>query len=155
MRRNLRGRRRAEGYTEYAVILSLIMICSISTFLSAGSRTLRRVAGAKQLCAMQEDGRDCDNKVNRDPNAPENADAVSQEDGSMLHPDGRITHPDGSVEYPDGHVDHPDGGRTNPDGSYTPPAPPPTSWLRNLFGFNTGSLTDDFLLALFGIFSWF
>jgi predicted alpha/beta-hydrolase family hydrolase len=50
--------KRGEGYAEYVAILSLIMICSVSyfasTFNNALGSMLRRVAGAKQLCAMQE-----------------------------------------------------------------------------------------------------
>jgi hypothetical protein len=50
---------RGEGYMEYVAILSLIMICSVSIFVSsfnnAFGNALRRTAGSKQLCAMQED----------------------------------------------------------------------------------------------------
>lgn len=71
MRRRAAIRRRAEGYAEYALILSLMMVCSISALLTAGSESMRSVARSRQLCTMEKGGsRECDNLIRRDPNDP-------------------------------------------------------------------------------------
>lgn len=52
-----RSRRRGEGYTEYAVITLLIMICSVVGLLRAGSTAIESVANSKALCSNCPDAR--------------------------------------------------------------------------------------------------
>lgn len=46
----IRSRRRGEGYVEYVVILSLIMVCSVVGLLRAGSGAIDRMAQSRALC---------------------------------------------------------------------------------------------------------
>lgn len=144
MRRRLLRLRRAEGVSEYAVILTLIMVCSVSTLISAGSRSIRAVAGERNLCALQSDGRDCDNRLRRKvgPDGEEIEEEV---------PEGQDPADPNAPADPNDPND-PNASNPNPP---PPPPPTPTSWLRQLFGLDSGGPADDFILALFGIFAWF
>ena len=49
--RSRRSRRRGDGYVEYAIIASLIIVCSVVGLLSAGSGAIDRVVSNKALCS--------------------------------------------------------------------------------------------------------
>lgn len=135
MHRAVNRMRRAEGLSEYVVIFSLIMVCSVSTLLTAGSRSLRAVASERSLCTIQGDGRNCDNLIKgnvNDPYAPT----------------------DPASAGPDGAADPANPADPNAPAAGTT-APAPTSWLASVFGLNGGGWGNDFLMSLFGIFAWF
>lgn len=143
MRRNPTAGRRAEGYAEYVLILSLMMICTISTFFTAGSEGLRSVARSRQLCTMEKGStRECDNLVRRstDPANPEGTpDANDPEAGA--NPDDPANPADPAAQ---------------PDPTVSAPPPPPVEvpwYSRVLFGpEGPNSTMDDMLLAFFGFF---
>ncbi|MEZ6184354.1 MAG: hypothetical protein R3F62_04990 [Planctomycetota bacterium] len=58
MDRLIRRRRRAEGMTEYTILLTIVMVCSVVGLLSAGSRAMRQIAADKNLCKIE--GKDCE-----------------------------------------------------------------------------------------------
>ncbi|MCA8920428.1 MAG: hypothetical protein KDD82_01390 [Planctomycetes bacterium] len=53
----LRRKRRAEGLSEYTILLTIVMVCSVVGLISTGSRALRQIAADKNLCQIE--GKDC------------------------------------------------------------------------------------------------
>lgn len=54
----LKRTRRGEGLSEYAILLTIVMVCSVVGLISAGSRAMRQIASDKNLCRIE--GKECD-----------------------------------------------------------------------------------------------
>ena len=50
--------RRGEGLSEYTILLTIVMVCSVVGLISAGSRAMRQIASDKNLCRIE--GKECD-----------------------------------------------------------------------------------------------
>jgi hypothetical protein len=169
MRRSLAIRRKGEGYAEYALILSLMMVCTVSTFLTAGSESFRSIARSKQLCTMEKGGtsRECDNLIRRDTTGgatpPGTTPAAGTPPGST--PPG--SNPAGPP--PAGDPASPDASATDPskdpaappldpsDPAYQPPVDQPLTpvsevppWSQWLFGPSGPDSTMDYMLLAIG-----
>lgn len=165
MSRSQRWRRRGEGYTEYAVITMLIMICSVVGLLKAGSTAIDSVASSKALCSNCPDVRLSSDEIRALRESMKTpVDTRTIDDVKRIRDLGeRHRHyleelkKEGTTWTPTDEVDLTD---VNEALANLPPpapadptvAPEPTFWER-FFG---GPIAEDsFMASLMGIFGWF
>jgi hypothetical protein len=153
--------RRGEGYIEYVVILTLIMICSVVGLLRASARGIDQVANSKALCSTCPDVRLTGDQVKQLHDLMNNRTRTEEEDKTLtdlahrrldeLEPkrdDGTIT--DEEREELDSITRTLDERATTAAETGTTTSSP-TSFWSSLWSWSH----DSYLAAFMGIFGWF
>lgn len=118
----LKRTRRGEGLSEYAILLTIVMVCSIVGLISAGSRAMRQIASDKNLCRIE--GKECDGVGETvSEETTEESSEESTEEGSETSeetPDDETqpgNDPDGLGDSGDSHPDETSGDTSGDSGS--------------------------------------
>lgn len=143
MIRSVHRRRRAEGMTEYIIIISMLMVCAVVGLFRSLSTAADQLANTRALCAecpkleLTEAEADELDKL-REKKKTSGLDENETKRFDELNEKAGTTEDDGTVNS--------DAGTTKPTSSFD-------RWLDGIFG--PTWRTDSYLGSFLGLFGWF
>lgn len=157
----VRSRRRGEGYVEYAVIMMLVMVCSVVGLLRAGSTAIDQVATSQALCSNCPETRLSADQIKELRELLDNQARTAEDDRRMRDlADARAAELEGrrneGVITPDEEKELDDINRALGDRAATTDGAAPASsggFWDSVFGPNWWE--DSYLVSFMAIFGWF